>query len=67
MKPTLARAVRGQARLKVPVGWLPDSIGAAPGDWLLRYADGEYGVVRDDIFRQIYQPAPGEARWPPPL
>ena len=26
-----------------------------PGDWLIQYAENEYGIVRDDIFRATYE------------
>lgn len=66
-RPAVAFALRLQAPMEVIVGWRPDALNAKPGDWLLSYADGEHGVVRDDIFRETYGPAPGETRWPPPL
>ena len=49
------------------VGWQTDLLHGRVGDWLLRYEDGNSGVVRDDIFRATYAPAPGETRWPPPV
>src|SRR5581483_7170590 len=52
--------------LAVPAGWQDDPLHARPGDWLLRYADGSHGVVNDAIFRDTYEPAAGETRWPPP-
>ena len=65
-RPSVAFALRLKAPMEVIVGWRPDALNAKPGDWLLSYADGEHGVVRDDIFRETYGPAPGESRWPPP-
>jgi hypothetical protein len=62
---SIALALRLEGALDVPVGWLADPLRARPGDWLLRYADGAHGVVRDEIFRATYGPAPGETRWPP--
>jgi hypothetical protein len=32
----------------------------------VRYADGSFGVVCDDVFRETCAAAPGEGRWPPP-
>jgi PGDYG protein len=49
----------------VPVGWQNDPLHGEPGDWLLQYADGTYGVMRDAVFRDSYAPGPGETRWPP--
>jgi len=65
-RPAEALATRLDRQEAVPVGRRADPLRGEPGDWLLRYADGEFGVVRDDVFRETYEPAPGEARWPPP-
>ena len=62
-----AYAMRLDQRQDVPVGWQNDPLHGEPGDWLLQYADGTRGVLRDQIFRETYDPAPGEARWPPPV
>jgi hypothetical protein len=64
--PTVAYALRLDRPRDVPVSWQNDPLHGHPGDWLLHYADGTYGVVQDLIFRQSYAPAPGEIRWPPP-
>lgn len=64
--PSVSHALRVDRPLAVPVGWQADPLQARPGDWLLRYADGAYGVVQDSIFRETYAPAAGETRWPPP-
>jgi hypothetical protein len=61
----VAHAVRLERPRDVPVGWQDDPLHGRPGDWLLQYADGTYGVMRDVIFRESYAPAPGESRWPP--
>jgi hypothetical protein len=61
-----AYAMRLAERRDVPVGWQNDPLRGEPGDWLLQYADGSRGVLRDHIFRGSYDPAPGETRWPPP-
>lgn len=50
----------------VPVGWQSDPLHGKPGDWVLRYTDGSHGVVNDAIFRETYEPAAQETRWPPP-
>ena len=54
-------------RRDVPIGWQNDPLHGEPGDWLLQYADGARGVLHDQIFRESYDPAPGETRWPPPV
>lgn len=64
-RPALVLALRLDCDLAVPVGWANDPLQAHPGDWLLRYTDGSHGVVNDAIFRETYQPAEGETRWPP--
>jgi PGDYG protein len=61
-----AHAMRLEERQDVPVGWQNDPLHGEPGDWLLQYADGSRGVLRDQIFRESYEPASGETRWPPP-
>jgi hypothetical protein len=64
--PSVARALRLELALDVPVGWQDDPLRGRPGDWVLQYADGTNGVVQDAIFRASYGPAPDETRWPPP-
>jgi len=65
--PSVAYALRLDEPRDVPVNWQNDPLHGRPGDWLLHYADGAYGVIQDSIFRESYAPAPGEARWPPAL
>jgi hypothetical protein len=50
--------------LAVPVGWQRDPLQGQPGDWLLRYADGSHGVVKDAIFRETYERAEPESPRP---
>jgi hypothetical protein len=64
--PAIALARRLETDLTVKVGWQDDPLTGRPGDWLLRYDDGNHGIVQDAIFRDSYGPAPGETRWPPP-
>ncbi|HEX8168345.1 MAG TPA: PGDYG domain-containing protein [Beijerinckiaceae bacterium] len=61
-RPTVAYALRLDRPRDVPVSWQDDPLHGRAGDWLLHYADGTYGVVRDPIFRKSYSPAPGEIR-----
>jgi hypothetical protein len=63
--PSVAFALRLDHPRDVPVGWQNDPLHGRAGDWLLQYSDGSYGVMRDDIFRDSYAPAPDESRWPP--
>lgn len=64
--PALAHALRLTESVEIPVGWQNDPLHGQPGDWLLLYSDGSYGVVQDGIFRETYAPADAEVRWPPP-
>lgn len=64
--PAVARALRVDRAYEVPVNWQRDPLHARPGNWLLHYADGSFGVLQDSIFRESYEPAAGETRWPPP-
>jgi hypothetical protein len=57
-KPSEARALRLDRALAVRVGWQNDPLQAVPGDWLLRYANGSHGVLKDDIFRETYEELP---------
>jgi hypothetical protein len=61
-----AYAMRLDRPHDVPAGWQNDPLHGEPGDWLLQYADGTHGVLRDRIFLESYDAAPGETRWPPP-
>jgi len=63
--PSVAYACRVDRAQDVPVGWQDDPLHARPGDWLLQYPDGSYGVMQDSIFRDSYGAAAGEDRWPP--
>jgi hypothetical protein len=62
--PSVTLALKLDRAMAVPVGRQGDRLRGRPGDWLLRYADGSHGIVRDAIFRECYGPAPGENRWP---
>ena len=64
--PALAHALRLTEPVDIPVSWQSDLLHGQPGEWLLLYSDGSYGVVQDEIFRETYTPAEGEVRWPPP-
>ena len=64
--PSVSLALRLDREMEVPVGWRNDPLRGRPGDWLLRYEDGSFGVIGDSIFRETYGPEAGEQRWPPP-
>ena len=65
-RPTIVQALRLDRPMWVSVGRQNDPLNAQPGDWLLRYEDGSNGIIEDSIFRETYEAAPGENRWPPP-
>jgi PGDYG protein len=63
--PALAHALQLTEFFDIPASWQRETLHGRPGDWLLRYADGSFGIVQNEIFRETYGPATGEARWPP--
>jgi hypothetical protein len=63
--PALAHALQLTAAFDIPASWQRETLHGRPGDWLLRYGDGAFGIVQDEIFRETYAPAAGETRWPP--
>ena len=48
-------ARRLEAGFAVPVGAEGDLLRGRPGDWLLQYRPGEYGIVAPDIFADTYE------------
>jgi hypothetical protein len=64
--PAVTHALRLAEPRAVTVNWQDSALQGRPGDWLLQYADGTYGVIQDAIFRETYLPAEDETRWPPP-
>ena len=38
----------------VTVSWSPDKLNGKPGDWLVQYGPGDYGVVESGIFGETY-------------
>jgi hypothetical protein len=56
---TDALALRLAAAVTIAVGDRRDRLHGRPGDWLLQYGDGSYGVVRDAIFQVTYERLPG--------
>jgi len=38
----------------VTVSWSPDKLNGKPGDWLVQYGPGDYGVVEAGIFDETY-------------
>ena len=54
-KPGVILVRRLDAAIEVPVGAEGDRLRGRPGDWLLQYGPGEYGVVAPDIFADTYE------------
>lgn len=54
-RPGVVLARRLDAEIEVPVGAEGDRLRGRPGDWLLQYAPGEYGVVAPGIFADTYE------------
>jgi hypothetical protein len=63
--PAPAHALRLTDSFDIPASWQRETLHGRPGDWLLRYADGSFGIVQDAIFRETYAPGADETRWPP--
>ena len=38
----------------IQVGYANDVIMGQPGDWLLQYAENEFGIVNSEIFKKTY-------------
>lgn len=54
-QPVAVHALRLDAPMEVAVGYRDDLLQAQPGDWLLQYGPGEYGVVAAEIFGATYE------------
>jgi len=54
-RPQPVRARRMDQAFQVRVGYANDPIQGRPGDWLLMYAPGEYGVVGAEQFSRTYR------------
>jgi hypothetical protein len=59
--PSETLAIRLNRPITVAVGQTGNPLRGHPGDWLLRYADGAHGIVRDEIFHESYAIVPDEA------
>lgn len=47
-------ALRLQQTESVKVGWQDSPLQGRPGDWLLQYGPGDFGIVAADIFETTY-------------
>jgi len=45
---------------RVRVGWAGDALHGRPGDWLLQYGPGDYGIVAAALFAQTYDLLDGD-------
>lgn len=54
-KPLVVHACQMQESFTVRVGGKSNSIHGKPGDWLVQYAPGEYGIVANAIFNRTYE------------
>lgn len=52
---TDARAVRLTAPTVITIGTTRDSVEGEPGDWLLKYSDGTWGIIQDSVFNRTYE------------
>ena len=52
--PVLALQILEWFTLKRSAGG--DTLKGKPGDWLIQYAPGDYGIVDQDKFRRLYLP-----------
>lgn len=55
--PVLARQIGAAFTVRRRAGG--DLLHGGAGDWLLQYAPGDWGIVADARFRQLYRPYPG--------
>jgi hypothetical protein len=55
-RPLVAWARRLDAPVTVEVGPDADPISGGPGDWLVQYGPGEFGIVAAGIFAETYEP-----------
>jgi hypothetical protein len=56
-RPVIAYALLLKAPVNVRVGAQSDVIEGHPGDWLIQYDEGEYGVVDAEVFARVYERA----------
>jgi len=52
-KPKIVLAIRLDVPMSVTLE-KGDILEGKPGDWLLQYSEGEFGIIKDDIFRATY-------------
>ena len=53
-KPMQSLAKQMPMQFSVNVSWSKDPLIGKPGDWLLQYSKGDFGIVDKDIFDETY-------------
>ncbi|RMD96629.1 MAG: hypothetical protein D6816_18635 [Bacteroidetes bacterium] len=54
-KPIEVLALQMKEPFYVVVSWSGERLEGKPGDWLLQYGPGDYGIVSKSIFEKTYQ------------
>jgi hypothetical protein len=54
-KPARVIALRLDQPIEVTVGYAKSTLRGSMGDWLVRYASGNFGIVRGDLFAHTYR------------
>ncbi|RDK02209.1 PGDYG domain-containing protein [Paraburkholderia lacunae] len=54
-RPVVVHALRLKAAMSVRVGGEGDVLEGRPGDWLVQYGYGDYGLVDGDVFAWAYE------------
>lgn len=54
-QPLIVHVLEMREPFTVTVGSAANSISGKPGDWLVQYAPGEYGIVSQALFRLTYE------------
>lgn len=54
-KPILIPAKQMDQDFHVTVSWSTDKLHGRPGDWLVQYGPGDYGVVESSVFDETYE------------
>ncbi|VXC70980.1 conserved hypothetical protein [Burkholderia sp. 8Y] len=53
-RPVVAYALLLKSPVRVLVGAQSDVLEGQPGDWLIQYDEGEYGIVDAEVFARVY-------------
>ena len=53
-RPLVVRVLQVNEPFQVAVGWDNDLLSGKPGDWLVQYGPGDYGIVAANIFTKSY-------------